>query len=317
VGGVGSASGKLILFGEHAAVYGHPAVGISMPEVTTVRFGDEILAEWDLRRIPAEDREGVQRILTRMQDAVPGLAVRGRCAVRIESGVARMSGFGSSAALCGAVARAARAHAGEREDGETDVSRTWALAHDAERLFHGTPSGVDTGLSLLGGMCVLRPRPPALPEYHRIPRRGINLVVGALPRDAACAALVGALAARLHAGDRAARAAVDGLGGLAANAAGILLAGSPRAANALGSLANRAMDMLRELGLSTPGLDRMLEAAGAAGSPGAKLSGAGGGGAFFALARDRSAAADVLGRLADEAARAGILLASPLRVIEV
>jgi mevalonate kinase len=316
MGGIGQARGKLILFGEHAAVYGHPAVGVSLPEGTTVRLLGAVLPEWDLGSIPLEDRERVSAILSRLEDALSGLAARGRRAVEIESGVARKAGFGSSAALCGAFARAALSQAGEEEDAGGDSTRAWTIAHDAERLFHGTPSGVDTGLSLLGGTCVLRPRPPGLPEYRRVSGRLLRLVVGAVQRDAACAALVGGLAARVKSGDRAARASIDALGGIAANASNILLSNAGGIDEALGVLADRAMDQLRGLGLSTPDLDRLLKAARAAGALGAKLSGAGGGGAFFAIARDAAAATLILSRLEAETAGAGIVLASPLRVIQ-
>jgi len=316
MGGVGRSSGKLILFGEHAAVYGHPAVGISLPEGTTVRLGDAAGAEWELGSVPREDQEGVRAVLSRLEKTVPGLAARGRCAVRIESGVARNAGFGSSAALCGAFARAALAHAGGEEAADGELTAAWALAHDAERIFHGTPSGVDTGLSLLGGTCVLRPRPPGLPEYRRVPAGALHLVVGAVPRSAECADLIAGLGGRLKSGDAAARASVDALGRISAEAADILSSDTAAASEPLGELAGSAMDQLRALRLSTPELDRLLQAAGAAGSLGGKLSGAGGGGAFFALARDGASAARIASRLEDAAAEAGIALASPLRVIQ-
>jgi mevalonate kinase len=314
VGSIGRASGKLILFGEHAAVYGHPAVGVSLPESTTVTFGDAAVPEWDLSDIPAEDREGVRTILDRLESSLPGLDERGRRAVVIESNVARKAGFGSSAALCGAFARAALTLGGEPE-APADTARAWALAHDAERIFHGTPSGVDTGLALLGGTCVLRPRPPALPGLQRVPPRGLHFVVGALQRDAGCSALVLGLAARVKSGDRAARASIDALGGIAAEAADALLKNAPRLPEALGMLANRAMDQLKALGLSTPEMDRLLEAAREAGALGGKLSGAGGGGAFFAAARDQAAAALIARKIQTAAVEAGIVLVSPLRVL--
>jgi len=313
MGAVGRAFAKLILFGEHAAVYGHPAVGITLPQSTVASLEDPGAADWDLDSLPVEDREAVRRVLARVEASLPALAARGRCAVHLQSSVPRKAGFGSSAALCGALARAALARAAEDAD---DLSRAWAIAHDAERLFHGTPSGVDTGLSLLGGTCVLRPRPPGLPEHQVIPRRGIHLVAGAVQRDAACAALVGGLAGRMSSGDQVVREAIGELGALADSAAGVLQAGAPDAAAALGSLADRAMAALRGIGLSTPDLEVVLEAAGRAGALGAKLSGAGGGGAFYAIAPDRDSALDIGARITSTARAAGIQLLFGVQMLQ-
>ena len=314
MGGVGRAFGKLILFGEHAAVYGHLAVGVTLPQSTVASLEGPNAADWDLDALPVEDREAVRRVLGRVEASLPALGARGRCAVHLQSSVPRKAGFGSSAALCGAVARAALARAGEDAN---NLPGAWAIAHEAERLFHGTPSGVDTGLSLLGGTCVLRPRPPGLPEHHLIPRRGIHLVVGAVQRDAACAALVGGLADRMSAGDKVVREAIGELGALAESAAGILQADAPDSAAAMGSLADRAMAALRGIGLSTPDLEVVLEAAGRAGALGAKLSGAGGGGAFYAVARDADSALAIGARITSTARAAGIQLLSGIQMLQV
>jgi mevalonate kinase len=312
--GVGRAFGKLILFGEHAAVYGHPAVGITLPQRTEVRLDGPRAADWDLRLVPEEDRETVGRVLARVEASLPALAAAGRCTVQVQSSVPRKGGFGSSAALSGAFARAALSRAGEAAD---DLPRAWAIAHDAERLFHGTPSGVDTGLALLGGTCVLRPRPPGLPEHRMIPRRGIALVVGAVQRDAACAALVGGLAGRMSSGDTVVREAIGELGALADRAAAVLRAGAPDAAAVLGSLADQAMSALRGIGLSTPDLEVVLEAARRAGALGAKLSGAGGGGAFYAVARDADSAQAVGTHITSTTGAAGIQLLSGIQILQV
>jgi mevalonate kinase len=143
------------------------------------------------------------------------------------------------------------------------------------------------------------------------------IVVGALPRDAACAALVGSLALRVKTGDAAARASIDELGKIAAEAAESLLSGAEGLQEIIGRLADRAMHQLRSLGLSTPDLDRLLEGAGNEGARGGKLSGAGGGGAFYAVADDPQAGSRIASRLRAEAEKAGITLSSPLRIVEL
>jgi len=308
----GRAAAKLLLFGEHAAVYGHPAVGVMLPDETTVTLEAPAASTWDLGSIPEEDRQAVTEALARVEEKLPGLASAGRCAVHIRSTVTRKAGFGSSAALSGALARAALARAGE---GGAEVRRAWEIAHHVERLFHGTPSGVDTGLALLGATVIFRPRPPALPEYEIVPACGIPLVVGAVRRDAACAGLIAGLAERMKAGDAKVRAAISALGELSGFAASVLRARRPGAPRYLGALADRAMRNLAAVGLSTPELEVVLEAARGAGALGAKLSGAGGGGAFYAVAPDAETAAVIASRIREAAANAGVMLLALPRVV--
>jgi mevalonate kinase len=228
-------------------------------------------------------------------------------------------GFGSSSALCGAFARAMLAHAGADPMG-SGSDRAWELAHAAEKLFHGTPSGIDTGLSLLGGVRALFPQPAGLPSVRPLPGAPLWLVVAGVARDGACGALVGGLSARMRAGDGDVRESVEALGALARRALECLEAppGSGPAADLAGrlaGLASRAMEHLRRLGLGNPAQDRLLEAGVRAGALGGKLSGAGAGGAFFLIASDRDSARAVAQRLRDEAGSAGIVLSAPARAV--
>jgi mevalonate kinase len=78
------------------------------------------------------------------------------------------------------------------------------------------------------------------------------------------------------------------LGGLTDVGTAALVAGD---LVALGFAMNRAHAVLADLGVSTPQLDSLCEAARATGAHGAKLTGAGGGGAVIAIApRDRETA---------------------------
>jgi mevalonate kinase len=312
MGGVGEANGKLLLFGEHAAVYGHVAVGVSLPERTTVRLDEAETPGWDLDGVALEDRSPVARVLARMEPDRGGAAFRRGRTVRVESSIPRGLGFGSSAALCVACARALLADRGEED---ADAKRVWALAHDAEHLFHGWPSGVDTGIALLGGTCVLKPTGRGLPEYRLIPPRGVTLVAAAVRRDESCAALIAGLAERMKAGDRLVAASIEELGRLSQRSAALLQSGGGAPAKELGELADAAMRRLRGLGLATPELDLLLEAARRAGSRGGKLSGGGGGGAFYAVAPDEEAAAVIGSKISEAAQSAGIALLVLPRVV--
>jgi mevalonate kinase len=314
MGGIGRASAKLILFGEHAAVHGYMAVGVSLPEGTTVRLSGKAARAWTLLNVAAEDRNTILAVLARMEELLPALASQGRCRVQVESNVVRGAGFGSSAALCSALARAALAHGG-RGGPPWDRDRQWGLAHDAERLFHGTPSGIDTGLSLMDGMFAFRPRPPQLPECEPLFGQALHLVVAAVPRDEACGVLVASLGERVRSGERVACESVRALGGLAAAARETVCSGASDGAARIAGLADAAMENLRRLSLSTPWLDRLLAAGRSEGALGGKLSGAGGGGAFFLVVRDPEIAGAVAARLMAEARQAGIPLVSDARIL--
>jgi len=309
---IGTGSGKLILFGEHAVVFGYPGIGIPLPESTTAVIHGPRSAAWDLGEIPSEDRSAVQGLIDRVEELLPELVSRGRRAVRIRSSVPRGVGLGSSAALCTAMAAAALAAVGENGAG-TDIARTWQLAHELERGFHGTPSGIDTGLSLLKGLTAFSPKPPALPEWEALPCAPLWLVVGALPRSGDSASLIQDIGRRARSGAGDVRESLSALGRIASEAREHLAGPSPAAR--IGRLADKAMDVLRGLGLSHPSLDDLLRDGMASGALGGKLSGAGGGGAFFLVCGDGPAAREIAGRLQRDVGRRGISFASAPRAL--
>ncbi len=315
---IGTGSGKLILFGEHAVVFGYPGIGIPLPESTTAVIHGPRAAAWDLEEIPFEDRRVVQGLLDTLEGLLPELVSGGRRAIRIQSSVPRGVGLGSSAALCAAMAAAALAVGGENGSG-ADVARTWQLAHELERGFHGTPSGIDTGLSLLKGLTAFSPKPPALPAWEPLPCAPLWLVVGALPRSGDSASLIQGIGRRARRGEQDVRESLSALGRIAGEARERLAGSSPAArtstAARIGQLADKAMDVLRGLGLSHPSLDDLLGEGIASGALGGKLSGAGGGGAFFLVCGDAPTARQIAVRLQREAGRRGISLASVPRAL--
>ncbi len=324
---LGRGRAKLLLFGEHAAVYGFPAVGLALDQSLTVtvepnaerQAKDSSEDTWRIEGSSARDRDKILEVLAVLR---PGAGQKDAKLLRVRSSIPRGLGFGSSAALCVALAEALACLSGG-----ADRRVIWESAHRAEKLFHGTPSGIDTGLSLLGGLYSFLPRPPQLPQVRRLPGLPLHLVVGAVPRQSNTGALVAGIREHVAAGDRDTRGLLQRLGELAQAAAEILGAKrNPEAAasessnssgklRGLGDLSAEAQGLLRRLGLSTPELERVLEEGRKLGALGGKLSGAGGGGAFYLLFGDGETSRRAADRLRQDAARMGLAPAASIHAL--
>ena len=283
---IGSAPGKLLLFGEHAAVYGEPALGISLPWTAELRITPLSAGQYASRGLPP-----LPAALAAML-AQPPYAAQ----IEIRSHIPIGLGFGSSAALCVA---AERALAGA---GQADGGAIWRGAHEREKVFHGSPSGADTGLAAHPGVGFLSwpGGDGGLPRYESLPTSELHLVVAAVARHGDTRAQVAAVARRLHAGDGAAKDALHRLGQCSREARALLL--QPRIPTAaLGAQADAAHRMLSRLGLADPQQDRLLQAGRDAGAGGGKLSGAGCGGACYLVCSDAATATRVLEATRDRA----------------
>jgi mevalonate kinase len=276
--------GKIILLGEHAVVYGYPALaaaldrGVTMSPVPTPAGGPLRL---DLRAwgvaVSADDDHPVARSLAAIADELevgrPPLSLIG------DAQIPPGAGLGSSAALAVAVARALLRH-GQRPSDTATLTRA---AGASELLVHGRPSGVDVALAIAGGTGVFRRSTGLVPLAGVPPTR---VVVGPSGGQRTTAAMVERVAQATGAAADDPRlrelGALTDTGTVALRAADLA---------ALGAAMNRAHRVLGELGVSTPRLDALCAAARAAGAAGAKLTGAGGGGAIIAVAaRDRESA---------------------------
>jgi mevalonate kinase len=276
--------GKIILLGEHAVVYGYPALaaaldrGVTMAPVPTPAGGALRLdlRSWNLA-VSADDDHPVARSLDAIADELdagnPPLSLIG------DAQIPPGAGLGSSAALAVAVARALLTYLKR----PLDVATVTRAAGASEALVHGTASGVDVALAIAGGVGVFR-RSSGLRSLARVPPLRVLVGSSGAPRSTARMVEQVATATAGKADDPRLRE----LGGLTDTGTIALLAADGRA---LGAAMNRAHALLGDLGVSTPQLDTLCAAARSAGAYGAKLTGAGGGGAVIAIApRDREAA---------------------------
>lgn len=276
----GEATAKAILFGEHAVVHGVPAVAVPL----AARRTEVDLVPLDSTREIAIEAEGpgggplatgsadlaLAREMVRLAlDQAPGVAARGARA-RVRSNVPLGAGLGSSAALAVALVRAA----GGAGLGVEEVARR---ALELEKLAHGTPSGIDSTVIAHGRPIAFRRGEAAEPLRLGAPLR---LIVAVFPRRGTTASLVDGVRRLAKDDPERFRATLDAIRKAAELGRTYLERGDlPMVGVALS--ANHGA--LRALGVSTPTLDEACEAACQAGALGAKMSGAGGGGAALAL----------------------------------
>jgi len=260
------AAGKVILLGEHGVVYGRHALALPIPDAVAVTVSEADVLHHEL---PAEF---VDLLLGEM--GIENTNWR----IGVNSRLPFGKGLGSSAAIAVAIVRAFDQRLGLGLDDE----RVNAIAFACEKLAHGTPSGVDNTLSTYATPMLFRndgnlqvtaieidEPPPLLIAWGDETGRTSVQVAGVRERRDRAPAHFDAI--------------FDEMDNLSRQGADYLGAGDW---HGLGGLMNVCHGLLNAIGVSTPGLERMVTLARQAGAAGAKLTGAGGGGSIVALCPD-------------------------------
>ena len=276
-----SAFGKVILLGEHAVVHGHPALAAAIDRRVSVRAerrpsGPISLAipRWNVS-VAVGDAHPLAEVLAELarQSGAEHLSL----ALHARADLPPAAGLGSSAATMVAVTRALAEAAG-RPLASEEVE---VIANAGERFFHANPSGIDVALAARGGIGLYR-RGAGLEPVAAAPP--LTLAIGLSGEPRRTADMVGRVAAELAREPARTAADLAQMGRAAESAAAAWVDG--RTADIAERMA-RAQEILAGLGLSTPAIDAMVDAALRAGASGAKLTGAGGGGAVIAVAPGR------------------------------
>jgi mevalonate kinase len=283
----GSGRHKVILLGEHAVVHGTRALGAPLDERVRVRVrragGPFALTGISGERVG----EALEQVALEAGAEPDGLEVA------VDIGLEAGAGLGGSAALCVAFARAILALAGRGQDRGTVVE----LAQAGERVFHGNPSGIDAWLA--------SSRSPVLFAREAQPQdvtvgRDLHLAVLVDHARSETSLMVRGVAERYER-DR------EGVGRIFAQIEELVLEAADAIREGrtgdLGGLMKRNHALLGSLGVTTDGLDRLVDLSLAAGALGAKMTGGGGGGAVIALGRGQAQASAIAAAGAEVAHR--------------
>jgi mevalonate kinase len=282
--GVGQAPGKVILFGEHAVVYGRPAIAVPVSQlkaVAEIYLHRYCLVETvDLSRTidvaTAADTDAYARIVRLVCRELDQPLPAWRIVVRSQIPIA--SGLGSGAAIAAAIARAlVMAFEAELPD-----DRVSALVYEVEKLHHGTPSGIDNTV-------VVYEQPVWFIRGHAPEPFAVGAPLHLLIADTGIASPTHITVGDVRAGWQSAperyEALFDRIGDIAWQARSCIESGDLAA---LGALMNRNHEHLIDLNVSSLELEGLCVAARSAGALGAKLSGGGRGGNMIALAMQPS-----------------------------
>ncbi|MBF4583293.1 mevalonate kinase [Curtobacterium sp. VKM Ac-2865] len=281
--GSSTSHGKTILIGEHAVVYGAPALVLPVNDVrvtatvtpTPDRDGhglESAVHTGPLDLAPA----AVMPTVTAVTATLRHLGVTDQhFHVRVDSDVPTARGMGSSAAVAAAVTAAVADALGVTLDAQTHHD----LIQECERVAHGRPSGLDA-----------RGVVADVPVWFEDGRIEPVDVTGEFVFVVADTGVPGhtrdAVAAVREHHDRAPAevdAVIGQIGDLARRARGTLVDGD---AQALGATMDAAHALLTTLDVSSDDLDRLVGAARSADALGAKLTGGGRGGCVLTLAAD-------------------------------
>jgi mevalonate kinase len=288
MGAAGEACGKVILLGEHAVVYGVPALAVGIArgvraKATALPEGPSLLrvVGWSVEVSDADEGNDVAQAfrallgVARSDDpSLPPLAID------VEAELPPGGGLGCSAAMGVAVARAV----GRRPSEDAVQARAMAW----ERIFHGNPSGVDAAVAARGGCVFFRKGEPI--ESVRV-RGPLHLCIGSTGTAASTKAMVDSVARLRTRRPEIVAKSFEGIRSLVANARLAVEAGDRFA---LGRLMDLNQMLLSGLYVSTPDIERLCELARSSGALGAKLTGAGGGGSVVALVSSNTVAEAVL-----------------------
>lgn len=294
-----SAPGKVALFGEHAVVYGRPALVAAIDKrlyVTMENRSDSLVKihAMDLK-IPgvvltigrSETDISIETDLERMIDAVSYIKkavdlASAHCGskmgvnVHIKSEMPVGAGLGTSAAVSVATIMA-YAEASGHHLTEAEISD---LGHKVESDVQGTASPMDTAISTYGGLLLIRPSIGKTAMKPIKPGADLPLVLGYTPRECGTGEMLRRVRCLRTNAPESLDAIFDAIGKVVSEAEPALINGELRK---LGSLMDINHGLLEAIGVSTKTISEMAYSARSAGALGSKLTGAGGGGCTIAL----------------------------------
>lgn len=284
-----SAPGKLMLFGEHAVIYGKPCIVIAVNQriFTKVEKTDDDSIVIDAPELKIDNYsieisglgkteypKEVKFVLKAVGNFFKKYEVSSGLKIVTKSEFSNLFGFGSSSAVTICVIKALS----EIFDIEVDNKSLFDIAYRTVLDIQGLGSGFDLAAAIWGGTLYFV---AGGKKVTPIKVQTLPLVVGYTGIKADTSNLVRQVAEMRKNKERSVDKIFNSIGQIVEKAANLLKISDFRK---LGILMNENQKLLAKLGVSSKKLDTLIKAANKSGAYGAKLSGAGGGDCMIALA---------------------------------
>jgi mevalonate kinase len=305
---VETACAKSILVGEHAVVYGQPAIAVPISSLRVSAHIDLHVPPGQGIQIVASDLNRIIPVDIASNDLSDPLSLTIRLTLQrlrlaaadftltLESQIPLASGLGSGAAVSTAIIRAILT----AFNGSMPLPELNEIVYEVERIHHGTPSGIDnTVIVYEQPVYFVRSQPI---EFLNI-GQPFAILIGDTGHGALTRVAVGDVRRLYETNPQMVQPLLGAVGALVMQARQAIEIGDiPE----LGRLMSENHRYLQQLTVSSPELDCLVDAALSAGALGAKLSGGGRGGNMIALVEERTS----------EAVREALLKAGAVRVFE-
>ncbi|WP_225420949.1 mevalonate kinase [Companilactobacillus keshanensis] len=277
--GIGKSHGKTIIMGEHAVVYGYPAIAVplvSIPVIVKIKQNPEnILSSkyyvGKISQIP-DTLSGVKYLIELLDEHLNKDKIN--YAISIDSNLPIERGLGSSAAIAAALTRAFF----DLFDQSLETETLLEYVNKSETVTHGKASGLDA-LTVISNEPVLYSKDTI--EHFNFSSDGF-IVIG----DSGVKGKTKETVADVHKMYQTDKATIgaylEQLGTCTSTTKKSLINNKLRL---LGQTFDQANATLTKLNLAIPKTDQLIAAAKNAGSLGGKITGGGRGGCIIALAK--------------------------------
>lgn len=285
----GISTAKMILFGEHAVVYGEPAISVPFTQAlikTEVSPSAENQFASTFFTGPIEEMppflDGIKRLILSIQKL---LEQPEPVTVKVLSDVPVGRGLGSSAAVATSVTRGLYNYYEKKLTEEMLLK----LVNQAEDVAHGNASGLDA-VTVVTERPVWYAKGKNMETIHFAGELIFVVADTGIPSETkAAVADVGVLCKKEP---LQYMPLIKELGGISWEMKGILETSIDKIR--IGEAMNRSQSILKKLTVSDPKLENLIQVALSAGAYGAKLTGGGRGGCMFAIVENREIAEKVV-----------------------